>query len=96
MKEFLSDILFLLASGSAALLAAGCALLLGAGKELVLLFCKHLGNGEGETWKTYLGPMVSFRLEAIQNIINEWEGTDAYLYQIVPFDLSGYGGIVNQ
>jgi hypothetical protein len=39
--------------------------------------------------------MLPFRLEAVQQKINEWEGEDANQYQVVPFDFSPFGEIVN-
>ena len=66
-----------------------------AGNTLVLLFCKHLGQKNGETWKRFWGPMLPFRLEAIQRKIDEWEGDDAGLYQIVPFDPNSFGEVTN-
>ena len=75
---------------------SGCPVLLVFGNNLVLLFSKHLGWPGTETWSPFWGPTLSFRLEAIQNKINEWEGPDAGQYQIVPFDLSAYPKLVNQ
>ena len=75
---------------------SGCPIFVVAGDELVLLFSKHLGQKGGETWKRYWGPVLPFRLEAIQRKINQWEGENANMYQIVPFDFSSFGEIVNQ
>ena len=75
---------------------SGCPVFLVVDNELVLLFSKHLGYRNIETWSPFWGPMVPFRLEAIQSKINEWEGDDADQYQIVPFDLSVFCEIVNQ
>ena len=75
---------------------SGCPVFVVAGNELVLLFSKHLGQKNGETWKMFWGPMLPFRLEAIQRKINQWEGDNANMYQIVPFDFSSFGEIVNQ
>ena len=44
----------------------------------------------------FWGPMLPFRIEAIQNKIDEWEGDDAELYQIIPFDFSSFDGTVNR
>ena len=74
---------------------SGCPVFLVAGNELVLLFSKHLGSLSEDRWCRFSGPMLPFRLEAIQNMINEWEGPDAGQYQIVPFDLSKFPEIVN-
>ena len=75
---------------------SGCPVFLAVGDELVLLFAKHLGSLTEETWSPFWGPMLPFRLEAIQSKIDEWEGDDADQYQIVPFDLSMFDEIVNQ
>ena len=74
---------------------SGCPVFLVAGDELVLLFSKHLGYQGVETWSPFRGPLLSFRLGAIQNKINEWEGVNASQYQIVPFDLSSFDEIIN-
>ena len=66
------------------------------GNELVLLFSKHLGSHTEDRWCRFSGPMLPFRLESIQNKINEWEGPDAGQFQIVPFDLNTYPELVNQ
>ena len=66
------------------------------GNELVFLFSKHLGQKNGETWQRYWGPMLPFRLDAIQHKIDQWEGDDASQYQIETFDLSSFGEIVNE
>ena len=75
---------------------SGCPVFLVVGDKLVLLFSKHLGYQGVETWSPSWGPSPAFRLDTIQNKINEWEGSNASLYQIVPFDLSSFDGIVNQ
>ena len=75
---------------------SGCPVFLVVGNELVLLFSKHLGSKDEDRWCHFWGPTLSFRLEAIQNKINEWEGSGADQYQIVPFDLSVFPEIVNQ
>ena len=75
---------------------SGCPVFVVVGDELVLLFSKHLGQKGGETWRRYWGPVLPFRLEAIQRKIDEWEGDDASMYQVVPFDFSSFGEIVNQ
>ena len=75
---------------------SGCPVFLVVENELVLLFSKHLGSDTEDRWCRFWGPMLSFRLEAIQNKINEWEGPDAGQYQIVPFDLSTYPELVKQ
>ena len=75
---------------------SGSPVFLVIGNELVLLFSKHLGSRTEDRWCNFYGPMLPFRLEAIQNKINEWEGPDAGQYQIVPFDLSAYPELVNQ
>ena len=74
---------------------SGCPFFIVAENELILLFSKHLGWPQVMTWSPSSGPMLSFRLAAIQHKINEWEGDDADLYQIEQFDLSAYGEIVN-
>lgn len=66
------------------------------GDELILLFAKHLGSWTEETWSSFWGPMLSFHLEAIQQRINQWEGADASLYQLVPFDMNSYDEVVNR
>lgn len=75
---------------------SGSPVFLVVGNELVLLFSKHLGSLTEDRWYWFWGPMLSFRLESIQDKINEWEGSDAGQYQIVPFDLSVFPEIVNQ
>ena len=75
---------------------SGCPVFLVVDDKLVLFFSKHLGYQGVETWSPFWGPSPSFRLDAIQNKINEWEGGNASLYQIVPFDLSSFEGITNQ
>lgn len=75
---------------------SGCPVFLVIGKELVLLFSKHLGSHTEDRWCYFSGPMLPFRLEAIQWKIDEWEGADAGQYQLVPFDLSTYPELVNQ
>ena len=75
---------------------SGCPVFLVVGDELVLLFSKHLGWREVLTWMPCWGPMLSFRLEAIQRKIDEWEGADAGSYQVETLDLSAYDKIVNQ
>ena len=75
---------------------SGCPVFLVAGNELVLLFSKHLGSRTEDRWCRFSGPMLPFRLEAIQSKIDEWEGLDASQYQIDPIDFSSFGTIVNQ
>ena len=75
---------------------SGCPVFLVVDDKLVLLFSKHLGYQGVETWSPFWGPSPSFHLDAIQNKINEWEGGNASLYQIVPFDLSSFDGLTNQ
>ena len=75
---------------------SGCPVFVVVGDELVLLFSKHLGQKGGETWRRYWGPVLPFRLEAIQRKIDEWEGPDASQYQVESFDFSSFGEIVNQ
>ena len=75
---------------------SGCPVFVVVGNELVLLFSKHLGQKNGETWQRYWGPMLPFRLDAIQHKIDQWEGDDASQYQIETFDLSSFGEIVNE
>ena len=75
---------------------SGCPVFLVVGNELVLLFSKHLGSHTEDRWCHFWGPTLSFRLESIQNKINEWEGLDAGQFQLVPFDLSTYPELVNQ
>jgi len=75
---------------------SGCPVFLVVGDKLVLLFSKHLGYQGVETWSPFWGPLPSFHLDAIQNKINEWEGDNAVLYQLVPFDPSSFDGITNQ
>ena len=75
---------------------SGSPVFLVVGNELVLLFSKHLGIRERDTWSPSWGPMVTLHLEAIQHHINEWEGADADLYQIVPFDFSTFDEIENK
>ncbi len=73
---------------------SGCPVFLVVGDELILLFAKHLGALTEGTWSPFWGPMLSFHLEAIQGQINQWEGDDANLYQIAPFDLSPYDEVI--
>ncbi len=75
---------------------SGCPVFVVVGNELVLLFSKHLGQKNGETWQRYWGPMLPFRLDAIQHKIDQWEGDGASQYQIETLDLSSFGEIVNQ
>ena len=75
---------------------SGCPVFVVAGDELILLFSKHLGEKRSEKWMRFWGPMLPFRIEAIQNKIDEWEGDDAELYQIIPFDFSSFDGTVNR
>ena len=75
---------------------SGCPVFLVVENELVLLFSKHLGSREEDRWCYFWGPTVPFRLDAIQNKINEWEGENASQYQIVPFDFSSFDEVVNQ
>ncbi len=74
---------------------SGCPVFLVVGNELVLLFSNHLGWKNVETWSRHWGPLLPFRLDAVQRKIDEWEGVDADLYQIVPFDVNSYDEIVN-
>ena len=75
---------------------SGCPVFLVVGNELLLLFSKHLGHLSVETWSSSWGPSLPFRLEAIQRKIDEWEGVNTGSYQIVPFDFSSFGEIINQ
>ena len=75
---------------------SGCPVFVVAGNKLVLLFAIHLMNRGIETWTNSWGPMLPFRLEVVQQKINEWEGDDANQYQVVPFDFSSFGGISYQ
>ena len=76
--------------------SSGCPVCAVVGDELILLFAKHLGSLTEGTWSPFWGPMLSFHLEAIQQKINQWEGADASLYQLVPFDTSSYAEAVNR
>ncbi len=75
---------------------SGCPVFAVAGNELILLFAKHRGSWSEDTWSWFTGPMLSFHLEAIQGQINQWEGASASMYQLIPFDMSPYGGILTQ
>ena len=66
-----------------------------AGNDLILLFTKHLGTKNLDAWWRSWGPMLTFGLNAMQNKINEWEGENAPLYQITPFDLTSYPSTIN-
>jgi len=76
--------------------SSGCPVFAVVGDELILLFAKHLGYSNEETWSPFWGPMLSFQLEKIQRTINQWEGADASLYQLVPFDVGSYDEVVNR
>ena len=76
--------------------ASGSPVFLVVENELVLLFSKHLGRPDEDRWYFSWGPMLSFRLEAIQQMIDQWEGENASQYQIVPFDFSSFDEVVNQ
>ncbi len=75
---------------------SGCPVFLVVGNDLVLLFSKHLGSHTEDRWCRFWGPMLPFRIDAIQNKINEWEGSDAGQYQLVPLNLSVYPELVNE
>ena len=66
-----------------------------AGCDLVLLFTKHLGWRDRDRWWPAWGPMLPFDLNTMQNKINEWEGENAHLYQITPFDLGQFPQTIN-
>ena len=74
---------------------SGCPVFLVVGDDLVLLFSTHLG-GDVLTWSPFYGPMLPFRLEAIQSKIDEWEGADAGSYQVETLDLSAYDELADQ
>ena len=67
---------------------SGSPVFLVAGADLVFLFAKHLGSSTELTWCPFYGPTVMPRETLIQNMINQWEGEDAGLYQIDIMDLS--------
>lgn len=67
---------------------SGSPVFLLAGSDLVYLFSKHLGIKDKDTWMPTSGPMVSLRLEYVRQIIKEWEGEDAELYQLDVINLS--------
>ena len=75
---------------------SGCPVFVVADDKLILLFSNHLGFRDAETWRPHWGPGIPFRLEAIQNRIDEWEGDDAYLYQVEPFYFNSFSEIVNK
>ena len=75
---------------------SGCPVFVVADDKLILLFSNHLGFRDAETWRLHWGPGIPFRLEAIQNRINEWEGNDAYLYQIESFCFSSFSEVLNK
>lgn len=58
------------------------------GSDLVFLFSKHLGYNSNSSWGDYWGPMISFRLDQIQNKIDFWEGENAFRYRLDVIDLS--------
>ena len=67
---------------------SGSPVFLVAGADLVFLFAKHLGSSTELTWCPFYGPTVMPRETLIQNMINQWEGEDADLYQMDIMDLS--------
>lgn len=73
---------------TALLLFFACGPVVGA--DLVFLFAKHLGSSTEQTWCPFYGPTIVPREELIQNVINQWEGDDADLYQVDIMDLSGF------
>lgn len=75
---------------------SGCPVFLVVGNELVLLFSNHLGWVGVETWSRHWGPMLPFHVEAVQNQINQWEGTNASQYQLEQPDFSSFREVVNQ
>jgi hypothetical protein len=75
---------------------SGCPVFMVADDKLILLFAVHLVWTGVPTWTPFRGPLLPIRIEAIQRRIDEWEGENASLYQIEPFDFSSFDEIINQ
>ena len=64
--------------------------------QLVFLFSKHMGYRDRATWAPNWGPMISYHLDTIQSVINNWEGSNASRYQLNILSSADFDVIVTE